>query len=277
MTNREQHGGVLFLVALGMGACTYGATQLYVDGSEGTSVSAGSGSAGSTSGVGGGHGGGPGAGGSAVGSGGASGASSVSFSSGRAVGAMSGYAWVAMGAQDSLTSPTCDNSSSGGSSNAPITGASPCMSGTNWSNSDKLCVSGTIPVVVNSNYNDNWGIAIGVNASEPPATSAGSGTLGKSYASVTFTVTGTVSPANAEIRAVVHRVGDLDTTGYCAGIRSGSAVGLTSFNTACWDRSGTYLAAADIPNIDKVSVQVCSDVGSAYALTDFCLTGISFQ
>jgi hypothetical protein len=172
MANHHEYGVFLLLVALETSACTYGATELYGDGSEGTGVGGG--------GRGGGYGGGGNAGGSAAVSGGARGAASVTFYDGRASGAMSGYAWVALGAQDSLTSPTCDESASGGPSNVSLTSSSPCTGRTNWSSSNKLCVSGTIPVVVGSNYNDNWGISIGVNSSDPPATSAGNGTLGRS-------------------------------------------------------------------------------------------------
>lgn len=215
-------------------------------------------------------------GGSSTSSTGSTSSSSVSFSYGKASGAINGYAWVALGAQDTLTSPTCDNSIAGGSTSTPITSTSPCMNVTSWSSSNALCISGTIPAVVGGDYDNNWGIQIGVNSSQPPATSTAY-TLGKSYAKVTFSLTGTVTPTNTAIRGMLHRLGDADTTTYCATIRSGTAVSITAFNTACWDGTGTSLTAADVPHIDKVGVQVSSDVSNAYTISNFCLTGIAFQ
>ena len=59
---------------------------------------------------------------------------------------------------------------------------------------------------------------------------------------------------------------------------SGRAITLTDFNTKCYDSpaDGTALTAADVPNIDKIGVQISSDIGSAYTVTNFCLTGVTF-
>ncbi|HEX7505917.1 MAG TPA: hypothetical protein VF550_04040 [Polyangia bacterium] len=220
--------------------------------------------------------GGAGTGGS-LGSGGSAGGATVSFSNGKASGALNGYGWVALGVEDTVTSPTCDDSSAGGAPNTPITSSSPCMNATTWSNSNALCISGAIPVVIGGDYTDNWGVQIGVNSSDPPATSAGRGTLGMSYSKVTFYLRGTVTPTNTGIRGEIHRAGDPDSTSYCATIRSGTPVMLTAFNTACWDGSGTLLTASDVPNIDKVGVQVSSDTSNNYTVSNFCLAEISFQ
>jgi hypothetical protein len=58
---------------------------------------------------------------------------------------------------------------------------------------------------------------------------------------------------------------------------------LTDFNTECWAgyRCGTdpnciQLKATDIPNIDKVGVQISSDIGNLYTVNNFCLQQIAF-
>jgi hypothetical protein len=64
---------------------------------------------------------------------------------------------------------------------------------------------------------------------------------------------------------------------YCATITtSGAPIPLTNFNTACWDNSGTALKATDVPNIDKVGVQISSDLTNVYVVSNFCLKSIAF-
>jgi hypothetical protein len=60
---------------------------------------------------------------------------------------------------------------------------------------------------------------------------------------------------------------------------SGKAILLTSFNTKCYDSpvDGVGLTAADVPNIDKIGVQISSDTTNDYVVTNFCLTGVSFD
>lgn len=196
----------------------------------------------------------------------------VTFNTGKASGAMTGYGWIAMGPQDSASSPTC------GTSATAITSTTPCLTSTTWSSASSLCISGTIPMVTGTpaDYTDDWGLQIGVNATDATP----SGTLGSNAASftkITFTTSGAVAPTTAAIRAEIHRLGDPDATTYCANMTSGTPITLTAFNTACWDGSGTSLTSADITNIDKVGVQISSDTSSAYTVTNYCLSGISFQ
>jgi hypothetical protein len=180
---------------------------------------------------------------------------------------MTGWGWIAMGQLDSASSPTC--------SGTAITKATPCASGTSWASASSLCLSGSIPALpaapVQTDYDNNWGLQIGVNATNAEPT----GTLGSNaaaFTSVTFNVTGTPS---AGLRAMFHVSGDPDTKSYCANMVSGTAMMITSFNTACWDGSGTALTAAQIPNIDKAGVQV-SSTATAITVTSLCLTGITF-
>ena len=221
------------------------------------------------------------------------GSDAVNFCNGQAQGVMTGHGFIALGVQDTATSPVCADDPRDLSKTRPITtppvgqctgaGTCPLTSQTVWDATDKLCITGTISAVTGSPADyTNWGLQIGVNVFDQPATDAGSGTLGKSYTHMTFTATGTVTPTppNTAIRAVIHLVSqELCTTDtYCATMQaSGKPMTLTSFNTACWNGSGTALKASDIPNIDKIGIQISSDISNTYTVTDYCLTGIQFD
>jgi len=173
---------------------------------------------------------------------------------------MTGFGWIAFGADDSVTDPTC------GSPSGPISANLPCQE-TLWSNPTALCVSGYLPPVIDGEYDANWGISIGVNA-----TPLAGGVLGQSFAGVAVSVGG--SPQTG-LRIVAHRNGDLDSTTYCALMTPGVAVPFTSFNTACWDGSGTALSLADVTNLDNVGVQIPSG-STAVTITNLCVQGITF-
>jgi hypothetical protein len=194
----------------------------------------------------------------------------VNFCNGRAQGSMSGWGWVAMGALDTISDPTCDTDKHA------ITKDAPCTTQTNWNSSDGLCINASIPALpaspVQSDYDNNWGVQIGVNTSEPPAASGGT-TLGGSYTKVTMTLSG--SPLTG-LRAMLHRKGDNDQTTYCANMTNGTSMSITAFNTKCWDGSGTAMVAADVPNIDKVGVQV-SSTASAITVSALCLKEVKFE
>jgi hypothetical protein len=188
----------------------------------------------------------------------------VTFASGQAQGAMTGYGWVAMGPSgDTVSSPDCGAAAP----YATITNAAPCLTQTHWNTADSLCITGAIPALgTPPDYSGNWGIEIGVNANSD-AVSA----IGTAHASINVAVTG----AAAGLRVNIHRKGDPDNTPYCASY-TGAAIPLTSFNTACWDNSGTAFTAADAPNIDKVMIQVPSGT-AAVTVTNMCMTGITFN
>ena len=256
----------------------------------------GGGSGGGQGGAAGGQGGGQGGG---SGGGGGSGCSdpatdAVNFCSGKAQGVMTGYAFIALGIKDTATQPVCAEDPNDLTNTRLITAppvgecdaagkTCPVTGRTVWKNEGDLCISGTIPKVTGeaaTMYKENWGLQIGVNTTDPPATAAGAGTLGKTYSTIALSYTGTVAPENKAIRAVIHLVSQACSADpYCATIRSsGGAMDLTSFNTECWGPTSAAktLTAADIPNIDKVGIQISSDVTNEYSVTDFCLTGIQF-
>ena len=179
----------------------------------------------------------------------------VTFMGGHAVGLMDGWGWVALGAEDSLVSPTC-----GGK---PITSGTPCTTTTTWSSNIGLCISGAIPAVVASDYVDNWGIMVAAECREPP------GPLGGSFRSINIQFDG--SPTSG-LRAVVHRASDPEATNYCASMMSNTPIAFTAFNTKCWDGSGTPLTLGDVPNLDWIGIQVPS--GSSAIKVNLCFGAI---
>jgi hypothetical protein len=189
----------------------------------------------------------------------------VTFANGKGQGAMMGYGFVAVGKADTLTLPTC------GPSKTAITFATPCASDVNWSSPSALCISGWIPALPTSptstDYADNWGILVGVNATDP-----GGGGLGQSFTSVTLTLTG--SPTSG-LRATVHRKDDSDGITYCAPLTSGMPIPFTNFVTDCFNTVpvGARIAATDVANIDKIVVEVRSG-STAIPVTDLCITRI---
>lgn len=188
----------------------------------------------------------------------------VTIKAGRGDGIMTGYGWVTLGSADTVTSPTC------GATNAPITSAAPCATQTNWSTASALCVSGSIPalppVPTAADYAANWGIQVGVNASEPNAA------IGQSFSAVGLAISGTPSSG---LRIELHRAGDPVGATYCALWTSSEPVPLTSFNTECWNNGGTYFTAADVRTIDKVGLQVTSGA-AAIVVTNLCINSITF-
>ena len=188
----------------------------------------------------------------------------VTFNSGQAVGQMSGSGWVSLGLLDSLSNPTCSGSA--------ITSAAPCATTTTWNSTSALCMSGSIPAMPadpsQTDYDNNWGLEIGVNATN----TVPSGTLGRTYSTVAFDMTG--APLTGLV-AELHRSGDPKTTSYCSAITPGASVMLAAFNTSCYDGTGTALKAADVPNIDMVGVRVLSG-RAQIAVSNLCLTGIRF-
>jgi len=221
--------------------------------------------------------GGSGSGGSGSGSGGSSGGSSCTssdtktcFKDGKADGPLKGYGWIALGAEDMLTDPTCDTDKH------VIDSAHACTTTTNWSTSDSLCMSGKIPALpampAQADYNNNWGIQIGVNTSEPPGI-----TLGKSYASITITISGKPTMG---LRAELHVKGEPAGQTYCAELTSGEAIDFSKFNQECWngDTADTSkaLAMGDIQNIDKVGIQV-SSTSEDITVDKLCLQSIELK
>jgi hypothetical protein len=196
----------------------------------------------------------------------------VTFDQGKAAGAMTGFGWVALGSLDTITDPTCQGQA--------ITAAtSYCLGETNWNSTSALCMTGSVPALAatNPDYNDNWGVMLGVDATINRLGTLGNfgQTLGQSFTSIAITVTG--SPSSG-LRAEVHRSGDPNGTNYCAAMTSGKAIPFTAFNTKCYDfpPDGVALTLEDVPQIDQIAVQVSSGY-APITVTNLCLTGITFS
>ncbi len=186
----------------------------------------------------------------------------TTFASGKGVGVMTGYGWVSLGTADTLTSPTC------GTPPVLITGSALCTSQPNWNSSTALCMVGVVPKLSSpSDSATNWGVEVGVNSKAPPAV------LGKSFKTIAVGISGTPT---SNLRIVLHRAIDSDAISYCASwTSSDTAVPLTSFNTSCWDGTGTQFATADIPKIDKVSIESTPSTEADTAV-NLCLDSITF-
>jgi hypothetical protein len=189
----------------------------------------------------------------------------VTFNQGLAIGPMTGYGWVTLGSADSVTSPTC------GTGSPTITSANPCLKGTIWNTPSALCVTGLVPalppVPTAADYTANWGLQVGVNAKEPNAAT------GRSFS--TITINFSAAPVG-DLRVELHRSGDAPGATYCfAGAVSGLAIPIGSFNTKCWDGTGTALTAADGPTVDSIGLQVTSG-SAAITVTNLCLNSIVF-
>jgi hypothetical protein len=224
----------------------------------------------------------------------------VTFKDGKAQGPLTGYAYIALGIQNTETSPLCEddpNDPNDVANPRPITapdpntcdkvGATcPTTGRTVWNSTSALCITGTIPKVQGTDYTDDWGLQIAMNSSTPPADSSGNGhTLGTTYSTITYDITPeAITPTNTAIRAIIHLVSqECYANPYCATIpASGAVLTLTDFNTECWTSTKCttatclQLGAADVPNIDKVGVQISSDTANPYIVTNFCLNSITF-
>jgi len=240
------------------------------------------------------------------GGGGGGGGDVVTFDHGKAVGPMTGYAFIALGSQDTATDPLCmDDPTNTSTPPRQITAPDPneCETAnktcpetgkTVWNATDAVCISGTIPAVTSDaafpsgDYKADWGLQIAMNSSSPPIdpnNPATGHTLGTTYSSVAFAINpDAVQPTNKAIRAIIHIVSQgCGDDPYCATIPvSGTVLKLTDFNTECWNGPACttptclQLKPTDVPNIDKIGVQISSDLANQYTVTNFCLNSITF-
>jgi hypothetical protein len=132
-------------------------------------------------------------------------------------------------------------------------------------------MSGELPANTEKDYDANWGMSVGLNATDP----AGGG-LGQAFTSIAIAVSG--APAGVKLVAQIHKKGDPDGTSYGAYMTSAAPIPLTSFTTDYYAATpkGKFVAT-NAPNIDKVAVQISSSETAAITVTDFCITGITFQ
>ena len=231
----------------------------------------------------------------------------VTFDHGKAVGPMTGYVFIALGSQDTATDPLCKDDPNDAIAPRLITAPNlgecetpnqtcPQTGKTIWKSTDAVCISGTIPVVLSDadypggDYKKNWGLQIAMNSTNPPIDpnnpTAGPGhTLNATYSTVALAINpDAVTPTNKAIRAIIHIANQgCGDDPYCATIpASGTVLNLKDFNTECWGGPTCLTPACkqlkpeDVPNIDKIGVQISSDKTNQYTVTDFCLNSITF-
>lgn len=190
----------------------------------------------------------------------------VTIANYQAQGAMTGFGWIALGALDTVSDPTCKSPA------GPIVNGVRCDF-TQWSTPTAYCMSGYVPIVppnpTKTDYDNNWGIELGINA-----TPDGTGVLGQSFSSIAVTIASSSSISG--LRVSTHRLGDPDDTNYCAPLTSGVQTPFSSFNSACWDGSGAFLSTSDVAKLDKIMVSVPSSTLSAIRIDNLCITGITF-
>lgn len=141
----------------------------------------------------------------------------------------------------------------------------PCAGGVCFEGAGtELCATGNIPATADPMYP---GMGIGFNAkqgsdgaAEQVWTTTGTGVT------VNYTATGATGP----VRVVLVN----GTTGYCAAATPGAMIPWASFNTACWDDSGSAFSAG-MP-ITSIQLQVNSDV-AAQPSVNVCLTDLTIN
>jgi hypothetical protein len=190
----------------------------------------------------------------------------VTIANYQAQGAMTGFGWIALGDLDSVSDPTCSSPA------GPISNGVACDY-TAWSSPTAYCMSGSLPALPpgagQTDFDANWGIQIGINATPTPG-----GTLAQSFSGLTISVTGTPQTG---LRAIAHRAGDGPKQTYCAPLNPGVPILFSSFNSQCWGGTSTvYLSAADVPYLDQLGVQVVSDTVPVKP-KNLCVTGITFS
>jgi hypothetical protein len=135
--------------------------------------------------------------------------------------------------------------------------------------SNALCGSGS--TVVMDSAGKYWGAGIGFNLNQAMATSSTSppiNTFAATGSGITYTLSAFASTGG--MRIIVDQGG----TDYCAPITSASGtVKWSSFNTKCWDNSGTVLSGA--PTATHINFQVNS--GMSTGSFNFCVTAVSFS
>ncbi len=181
---------------------------------------------------------------------------------GRLSGAVNGYAWVAAAEGVVVKTPSPCNSSG-------------CFRNTGG----KLCTSGTIPALVCSgqgtpqyrcNWDKNWGVVLGMNATQPP------GPFGNSAPdSVAVTYQSTAHGGSAgHFRLNAHVVGDPYSRQYCVdNYTPGAPVRPSDMKTECWFGSGQTLSSFSA--VDTIGLlRVPENTQKSF---DFCITAVTAE
>ena len=170
-------------------------------------------------------------------------------------GTLKGYGFTWIGQKSNTTTcilPKCDTS-----------GCVPTFGST------ALCASG----VVTADTTNNSVIGIGFNLNQAQT----GGTVGTVAAPATVTVSATFTGSGSGNAAARIQIVDATNISYCVKEgtwTSGTAIPIGTFNTACWDGSGTALTAGALINAIDITVPSASAADNAFSI---CLTGATFS
>jgi hypothetical protein len=135
-----------------------------------------------------------------------------------------------------------------------------------------LCISGSVGQITGSplDYTDDWGCGLGLNLDQ--AMGMNTPEHGYAFTGTGITVSTSAVPACTTARVIVDQNGA--SPDYCAPLTPGVEIPWASFNTACWDGTGTSLSGP--PTSQSLKVQFVASATAACAYTDFCLNQVSF-
>lgn len=132
-----------------------------------------------------------------------------------------------------------------------------------------VCISGKVGQITGSppDYTDDWGCGVGINLNQ----AQGNMTTANTYAltGTGVTVTTSAVPSCTSARVILDEGG----VTYCAALTSGVLIPWTTFNTACWDNSGTALTGA--PTSKAIKIQFVASTTASCTFSNFCITQVS--
>ena len=133
---------------------------------------------------------------------------------------------------------------------------------------NSLCAAGTTNTAQSADTTTNWGTAFGFSLSP---SSTGTNLVGVQLGGSGIAVTLSSLPTGALARIQVS----VGSGNYCAAMSASSqTIPWTSFNTACWNNSGTYLTGAPTA-ATQIAVTVNGEAGVAGSF-DLCVTSLAF-
>jgi hypothetical protein len=138
-----------------------------------------------------------------------------------------------------------------------------CLSG------NTLCAAGTTNASKSTNTTINWGTAFDFNLS-PNSTDTDLVGVQLSGSGIFVTLSSLPTGAQARVQVMVG-----NAAYYCAAMSASSqTLPWASFNTACWNNSGTYLSGAPTA-ATSIAIVVSSEAGVAGSF-DLCVTSLAF-
>ena len=138
-----------------------------------------------------------------------------------------------------------------------------CLSG------NTLCAAGATNASKSTNTTINWGTAFGFNLS-PNSTDTDLVGVQLSGSGISVTLSSLPTGAQARVQVMVG-----NAAYYCAAMSASTQTfPWASFNTACWNNSGTYLSGAPTA-ATSIAITVSSEAGVAGSF-DLCVTSLAF-